>query len=78
MRRIVRVVLFTLAGLMLGAALTFALGLIAIPIFDISMFEGAYAMGLVFTLTPAGALAGAVAGGLYALLRRRAAGADGR
>lgn len=66
-----RFILWVLCGLIVGPIITLLLAMIAIPIFDISQMEGAYAMGVVFTLMPIGAVVGAVAGGIYAVLRRR-------
>ena len=65
-----RIILWGLAGLVAGPILTLALATAAIPIFGISQMEGAYAMGVVFTLMPIGAVAGLIAGVIWGLVRR--------
>ena len=65
-----RIFLWGFAGLIIGPIITLALATAAIPIFNISQMEGAYAMGVVFTLMPIGAVLGAVAGVIWAALRR--------
>ena len=65
-----RIILWGVAGLIIGPLITLALATAAVPIFNISQMEGAYAMGVVFTLMPLGAVLGAVAGVIWALLRR--------
>lgn len=65
-----RIILWGLTGLIIGPIITLLLAMAAIPIFNISQMEGAYAMGVVFTLMPIGALVGVVAGVVWALLRR--------
>ena len=65
-----RIILWGVAGLIIGPLITLAFATAAIPIFNISQMEGAYAMGVVFTLMPIGAVLGAVAGVIWALLRR--------
>ncbi len=65
-----RIILWGVAGLIIGPLITLALATAAVPIFNISQMEGAYAMGVVFTLMPIGAVLGAVAGVIWALLRR--------
>ena len=65
-----RVLLWGLAGLVLGAVLAFGIGITLPEIFTISQREGAYAMGVLFFWTPAGAVLGAIAGGIWALMRR--------
>lgn len=65
-----RIILWGFAGLILGPIVTLALASAAVPIFNISQMEGAYAMGVVFTLMPIGAVLGAIAGVIWALLRR--------
>ncbi len=66
-----RIILWGLAGLIAGPIITLALATAAIPIFDISQMEGAYAMGVVFTLMPIGAVVGLIAGVIWAIARRR-------
>ena len=65
-----RIILWGLAGMVFGAIITLALATVAIPIFDISQMEGAYAMGVVFTLMPIGAVVGLIAGIIWAIARR--------
>jgi mannose/fructose/N-acetylgalactosamine-specific phosphotransferase system component IID len=65
-----RIILWALGGLVLGPIITLALATVAIPIFDISQMEGAYAMGVVFTLMPIGAVVGLIAGIIWAIARR--------
>ena len=65
-----RIIAWGAAGLIIGPVITLALATAAVPIFNISQMEGAYAMGVVFTLMPIGAVLGAVAGVIWALLRR--------
>ena len=65
-----RIIAWGVAGLIIGPLITLALATAAVPIFNISQMEGAYAMGVVFTLMPIGAVLGAVAGVIWALLRR--------
>lgn len=66
-----RIILWGVAGLIAGPIVTLALATAAIPIFGISQMEGAYAMGVVFTLMPIGAVIGLAAGLTLAILRRR-------
>ena len=66
-----RIILWGLAGLVAGPILTLALATAAIPILGISQMEGAYAMGVVFTLMPIGALVGLIAGLVWGVTRRR-------
>ena len=65
-----RIILWGLAGLVAGPILTLALATAAIPIFGISQMEGAYAMGVVFTLMPIGAIVGLIAGVIWGLVRK--------
>ena len=65
-----RIILWGLAGLIAGPLIALALATAAIPIFGISQMEGAYAMGVVFTLMPIGAVVGVIAGVLWAVLRK--------
>lgn len=53
-----------------AAALTLTIGLIVPELTTVNQREGAYAMGLIFIMTPAAFVAGAVAGLLVWLLRR--------
>jgi hypothetical protein len=66
-----RFILWGLAGMVIGAIITLALATAAIPIFDISQMEGAYAMSVVFTLMPIGAGIGLIAGIIWTIARRR-------
>ena len=65
-----RIILWGVGGLIIGPLITLFLATAAIPIFGISQMEGAYAMGVVFTLMPIGSVLGGVAGVIWALLRR--------
>ena len=65
-----RIILWGVGGLIIGPLITLLLATAAIPIFGISQMEGAYAMGVVFTLMPIGAVLGGFAGVIWALLRR--------
>lgn len=65
-----RIILWGLAGLIVGPIITLALATAAIPVFHISQMEGAYAMGVVFTLMPIGAVVGLIAGVIWGLVRR--------
>ena len=66
-----RVLLWAVLGLILGGALAFGLGLFWLTDINTDQREGAAAMGVIFFLTPAGAVLGMVAGVIAALLRRR-------
>lgn len=61
-------------GFVAGALIALALATVAIPIFGISQMEGAYAMGVVFTIMPAGGIAGAVVGAVIGGRRWRRRG----
>ena len=65
-----RIVGYGALGLILGPIVTLILATVAIPIFGISQMEGAYAMGVVFTLMPAGAVVGVIAGVIWAVVRK--------
>lgn len=67
-----RVILWALAGAVLGAALVVLVAGVIVPaLTTVSQAEGAYAMGVIFFMAPAGALLGAIAGIVAAVLRRR-------
>ena len=67
-----RVVLWALAGLVAGAALVILVAGVIVPsVWTVSQAEGAYAMGVIFFMAPAGALVGAVIGLFVGLARRR-------
>jgi hypothetical protein len=66
-----RTVLWTIGGLLAGAALAFGTGLLILTYGGVSQREGAAAMGVIFFFTPAGALVGAVLGLVLGLIRRR-------
>lgn len=67
-----RVVLWTLAGFVLGAALVVLVAGVIVPsLVTISQREGAYAMGVVFFMAPAGGIVGAILGLIFGLARRR-------
>lgn len=66
-----RVVLWMLAGLALGAALVVLVAGVIVPaLTPVSQREGAYAMGVIFVMAPAGAVAGAAIGLVTGLMRR--------
>ena len=66
-----KVVLWTLAGLVLGAALVILVAGVIVPsLTTVSQREGAYAMGVIFVMAPAGAVVGAVIGLAVGLMRR--------
>ncbi len=67
-----KVALWVLAGLVLGAALVVLVAGVIVPaVWTVSQAEGAYAMGVVFFMAPAGAVVGAVIGGIIGMARRR-------
>lgn len=67
-----KVVLWALAGLIAGAALVILVAGVIVPsVTTVSQREGAYAMGVVFVMAPAGAVVGAVIGLVIGLARRR-------
>jgi hypothetical protein len=53
-----------LAGMVVGALVAFGLGLLYLTYGGVSQAEGAAAMGVVFFWTPAGAVVGAILGGM--------------
>lgn len=65
-----RRLLWGVIGALGGVALAVGLAVAAAIIFDITQAEGAYAMGVAFFWTPLGALAGAIAGAVFAPRRR--------
>ena len=66
-----KVVLWALAGLVAGAALVILVAGVIVPaVWTVSQAEGAYAMGVIFFMAPAGALVGAVIGAIIGLARR--------
>lgn len=66
-----KVVLWALAGLVAGAALVILVAGVIVPsVWTVSQAEGAYAMGVIFFMAPAGALVGAVIGLIIGLARR--------
>lgn len=70
MRKFGRAVLGFLAGFVAGAAITLGGCIAAAYLFDISQFEGAYAMGVVFGWMPLGGAAGGIIGAIWAIARR--------
>ena len=58
-------------GFVLGAAIALGIGLLLPMMTAVSQAEGAYAMGVVFFMMPAGAALGALAGLAGRLLSRR-------
>jgi hypothetical protein len=66
-----KVVLWTLGGLLLGGALAFGIGLLWLTYGGVSQREGAAAMGVIFFFTPAGAILGAIVGLVTGIVRRR-------
>ena len=70
-----KVALWALAGLVTGAALVILVAGVIVPsVWTVSQAEGAYAMGVIFFMAPAGALVGAVIGLIIGLARRRRPG----
>jgi hypothetical protein len=66
-----RILGWTLAGLVLGAGSVILIAGIIVPsLIDIDQSEGAYAMGVVFFMAPAGAIVGGVVLGITGWLRR--------
>jgi hypothetical protein len=60
-----RVLIWGLAGLVLGAGLlVLVAGVIMPALWPVSQAEGAYAMGVIFFMAPAGAVLGAILGAL--------------
>jgi hypothetical protein len=60
-----RVLIWGLAGLVLGAGLLVLVAGVIVPsLWPVSQAEGAYAMGVIFFMAPAGAVLGAILGGL--------------
>ncbi len=53
-----------LVGLVVGALVAFGLGLLYLTYGGVSQAEGAAAMGVIFFWTPAGAVVGAILGGV--------------
>ena len=70
MRKLGRGVLGFLLGFLAGAAITLALCIAAGYAFDISQFEGAYDMGVVFGWMPIGGVVGGIIGAVWAIARR--------
>lgn len=68
-----RTFLWIAGGIVLGAALALGFGVALPMITSVSQAEGAYAMGVIFFMMPAGAILGAVAGLAGRLLTRRRA-----
>ena len=65
-----RGVLGFLAGFLVGAAITLSTCIAAGYVFDISQFEGAYAMGVIFGWMPLGGVIGGIVGAVWAAARR--------
>ncbi len=61
-----RVAIWAFGGFVLGAGLTFVIGMALPEVAPISQAEGAYAMGVAFFWTPLGAVIGAIAGAILA------------
>lgn len=66
-----RTFLWMAGGFVLGAAAALGLGLLLPMLTPISQREGAYAMGVVFFMMPAGAVVGALIGLAVRLIRGR-------
>ena len=67
-----RMILWAVAGAALGAALVILVAGVIVPqLTTVSQAEGAYAMGVIFVMAPAGAILGAIAGIVAAMVRRR-------
>lgn len=60
-----------LGGAILGGGLTFLVGITLPMITPVSQREGGYAMGVIFFMTPAGTILGALAGLVVRLVRGR-------
>lgn len=63
-----RIFILVVLGFLVGAMITFGVGMSLPSIMSISQAEGAYAMSIAFFWTPAGGVLGAI---LAVLLRRR-------
>ena len=70
MRKIGRGLLGFLLGFLGGAAIALGVCIAAGYLFDISQFEGAYAMGVVFGWMPIGGAVGGIVGAVWAIARR--------
>ena len=70
MQKFGRGILGFLAGFVAGAAITLAACIAAAYLFDISQFEGAYAMGVFFGWMPLGGVVGGIIGAVWAIARR--------
>ena len=57
-----RTFLWIAGGFVLGVAIALGIGLLLPMVTTVSQAEGAYAMGVVFFMMPAGAVLGALAG----------------
>jgi biotin transporter BioY len=66
-----RVLGHALGGLILGGAVAFGLGLFWLTYVNTDNREGAAAMGVVFFITPAGAVLGMILGAILGAARRR-------
>lgn len=66
-----RTFLWIAGGFVLGAAIALGIGLLLPMVTTVSQAEGAYAMGVVFFMMPAGAVLGALAGFAGRLLSLR-------
>ena len=66
-----RAVLGFLIGALALGAITLGLGIVYLSYGQVSQREGAAAMGLVFFVTPAGALIGGIAGAILAVTRKK-------
>ena len=66
-----RAVLGFLIGALALGAITLGLGIVYLSYGQVSQREGAAAMGLVFFVTPAGALIGGIGGAILAVTRKK-------
>jgi|GEM_PF-5519676 len=66
-----RFLLWTILGFIAGGALAFGSGLAWLTLVNTDSREGAAAMGVIFLFTPAGAVLGAIAGAVAALVGGR-------
>lgn len=69
---------WALLGTLVGAIIAYLGGEAYSALAQVSNFEGGYGMALVFVITPAGAVLGAVIFAVYGIVRRRRNRAEAR